>query len=1478
MDPSFRFRSRQGGWSATLQSLWLFLLLVLGCSTRTSGMAQDEAIAEGGGTSVAKSALVVSEKKAASRSLGSDDSNRNAGTNVPPGQREVWVVLKKKGNIGTAKVVKGWKAKGDAVYSSLSTNAKSSQSSLRSMLDARGLKYTPYWIVNAVKVTADDATIAQIAKRTDVARVFDEFRVSIPAPTPGVAQAIQQVEWNITNVRAPEAWDNFGTRGEGIVVGSIDTGAQFDHPALINQYRGHAADGTLDHNYNWFDPTGMCGDTPCDNAGHGTHTMGTIVGDDGGENQIGVAPAAKWITAKGCEDFGCSLESLVSSGQWMLAPTDSNGENPRPDLRPNVVSNSWGGGGGDDFYREVVNAWVAAGIFPVFASGNAGSFCSSTGSPGDYPESYGVGAYDINNIIADFSSRGPSAYGIIKPNISAPGVDVRSAVPGNGYDWFNGTSMATPHVAGAVALLWSAAPAALGDIELTRELLGASAIDHDDTSCGGDAGNNNAWGEGQMDIVAALEMAPIGPTGYLAGTITTEGGAPIVGATVGVTGPANRNTSTDATGAYRMRLPIGSYAVEARAFGYLPSTAPDVAIEQDATTSLDLALAAAPSFVVSGTVFDAGGLPLAGATVRILATPLTPATTDEDGAFTFPAVPVGEYTLSASAGGCYADSSVALVVDSDEALDLNLAQKTDGFGYQCSPTDFNYLTGDTWVVGGDDDAVTVDLPFTFNYYGRSTNTISISTNGFVSLEPSTDYVDQIIPTSFAPNGAVFAFWDDLVAFDVLTGEYGTAPNRQFVIEWRDATFFDDSSQTVSFEIILNESGEIITQYASAESSLARGASASVGIENPTGTDGIQYSYHAPVITTGTAVLYEVPFAGFAQGTVIDANDGLPISGATILATAEDGREIRGTTDSTGQYRMMMTQGIYDLTVTKGNYTTGTATIEVVEDETVTQNFSLGTAKAVVTPPTIQLVLGPNSVRNRTLTLGNEGGVAMHYEILETGGGRQTTVSTAKRARRPNADTNATTTRELYADTKAAATKLTPSSAGDIISSFETNLGLGWGIGQGDGLWLSDINTVQNVEFTTDGELTGRSVGSPWAGDWAGDMAFDSTRNLMCQLAVGGDNGIHCWDQASGDVVVELVGSPWANISQRGLAYNETDDTFYVGGWNEGILYHVAGASHGTPGAVLSSCSPSDGNISGLAYNSLADVVWAATNSDTDTIYQLNPNDCTVLATLAPPQGGGFQGAGLEMDLAGNLWVVAQSPNRVYLVDSGVPGGGGDIPWLTVTPTSGEIAPGGQQAVQVSINTAGLTPGLYLGTLFVTSNSARSALIRVPVSLVVSGYLQGVNAGGNAYTDANGDAWARDQAHRNGGWGYVQRGSTASTRHAISGTTEDALYQDLRENPYAYRYDNVPNGVYEIDFRFAELDRVRLGARLFDGIVENTLVLPAHDIQYEVGRYAADDQRFFVEVTDGRLDVRLVPRAGSRPPVLNALRVIHRPDR
>jgi subtilisin family serine protease len=1405
---------------------------------------------------------------------------------LPSKERTVWVVMKQRPTL-SGLPAGSWNARGQAVYERLTQNARSSQGALKSWLTQRNVAHKGFWGVNTVKVTADAGTIAQIAQRADVARIVEDGRVRIPEPDPVVVQqAVQAIEWNIEEVRAPEAWSDFGTRGEGVVVATIDTGAQFDHPALVNQYRGLASDGSVDHNYNWFDPSNVCGFpsiTPCDNAGHGTHTMGTIVGDDGGENQIGVAPEATWITAKGCEDFFCSFEALIASGEWMLAPTDLNGANPRPDLRPNLVSNSWGGGGGDLFYQEIVDNWIAAGIFPVFANGNSGSFCGSSGSPGDYEQSYSAGAYDQFGIIADFSSRGPSMLGGIKPNIAAPGVNVRSAVPGDSYDFFSGTSMATPHVAGAIALLWSAAPALLGDVAATREILDTSAIDTEDLSCGGDAANNNTWGQGKLDVVAALELAPIGPTGFLAGTVTDLGGAAISGARIATTGAANRVRLTDADGAYSIRLPVGGYSVEASAFGYLTESVSGADITEGMTTTLPFDLDVAPSFNLDGTVSDAAGAPIAGAEVQVVGTPLPRLFTDSTGYFNFGPVPQGVYTVTTAAGGCYSPDAQEVTLEAPETLAVALPSVTDAYGYQCHPTEFEYIPGTTPIGTFDDDLVTVDLPFEFTFYGATYDRVEVDSNGLVSFTaPFSNPFNTAIPNPQVPNAAIYALWDDLYPFDpshILTGVEGTAPNRKFVIEWRDVPFLESFDETASFEIVLHESGEITTSYLTDASPRARGRSATAGIENATGDIALQYSNNTESLRAGLSVMYEVPFSGFVQGAITDANDLGPLGGATVTATNADGISRSTTTSAAGTYRLQLTEGDYVVSVSKTHYQTQTFDVTVVEDGTVVRDLSLATARGAVTPSTLQLVVPVNSVRTRTLTLSNTGSLAMDFTIAEAGGRRQTTAVTGKRKKAQGFDPLARTTKNLYEVQPTPPPAATPAAPGDILFSFPpTGASFAWGIGQGRNLWVSDINMRQNREFTPEGSGTGVFHDAPWAGDWPGDMAYDHTRDAVCQVAVGADNGIHCWNQDSGAVVYSIAGSPWTGISQRGVAYDGNTDTFFVGGWNEGIIYHVQGLSGASPGSVISSCMPADGNISGLAYNEAMDVLWVATNSDTDMIYEVNPYDCTVLSTLAPPQGGMFQGAGLELDPEGNLWAIAQSPNMVYLVESGVPSFS-DVPWLSETPSAGQVAAGGSTNVTVTIDTTGMTPGLYLATLFVLTNSGREPTLRIPVSLVVSGYIQGVNSSSKNYVDSTGETWVKTQKHVAGSWGYIQKGTTRSTNKNIAGTPDPTLYKTQHEDPYAYRFDNVPNGIYEIDLRSAELQGNRPGQRLFDVIIENSLVLPAHDIFYEVdGAFIADDHRFFIEVTDGRMDVRFIARAGSKKPVINALRITHRPDR
>lgn len=1409
------------------------------------------------------------------------------------GETTFWAILRDKADLEQATSIQNRTTRGQFVIDQLRQAANESQGGLRALLTKRGVSHQPFWIINAIKITAGDDVLKEVAAQPEVDRIVAEKVYQIPKPEPGKTEpAVNTVEWGIDRIRADDVWSTFGIRGDGIVVANVDTGVQFDHSALVRQYRGNLGGGTFDHNYNWFDPSHICGNpslVPCDNNGHGTHTMGTMVGDDGdpGTNQIGVAPHARFIMAKGCETNNCSDAALLASGQWILAPTDLAGQNPRPDLRPHIVNNSWGGGPGDPFYQATVDAWNASGIFPQFSNGNAGPACNTSGSPGDFLNTYSAGAFDINNNIAGFSSRGPSAFGgEIKPNIAAPGVNVRSSVPGNGYANFNGTSMASPHVAGAVALMWSGAPTLIGDINATRVLLDDTAIDTFDAQCGGTADDNNVWGEGRLDAFAAVDQSPRGPTGTLTGTVTDSGtNQPISGATIHAVGPADRVTTTNASGQYSFTLPVGSYDVTASAFGYATETASGVVISDGATTTQDFALDPAPAHQVSGQVTDSGGAPIANATVSILNTPIPPATTDANGNYSLPSVPEGTYRVRAEAGRCNDGQTQQLVVDGDETLNFALPRRQDSFGYFCVVQDANYIEANTVVpLSGDDASATVALPFPFTFYGQTHSTAFVTTNGNLNfLAANSSFGNVAIPSTAAPNGAIYPFWDDLFVdsqASVRTQLLGSAPNRSFVIEWRNVHFFGDTTRRVDFEVVLFENGQILTQYRNiAADGREQGNSATLGIENQAGTVAFQYSFNEAVVGSPTfAVLYRLPPSGFVQGTVTDANDNLAVAGATVKAI-QNGNVVRQTTtDAAGFYRMQLVLGTYTVEGSANNYSTESAEVTLDEDgEVVTQGFTLRTARGEVSPSSLQFIVPPNQTRSQTLTLRNTGSQSMTWSIAETGGGAVTGGTPAGLAKTPGFDPDARSTEGLYVN--GTPKGWAPTAPGDVIRSWApTGLSLAWGVGYTNNVWLSDVPTNnRNHEFTVTGSATGRNWSAPWAGSWPGDMAYDSGRGLMCQVNVGGDNGIYCWNPNTGAVVDSITGSfPWTTISQRGLAYRPDDDTFYIGGWNQGILYHVKGLSYPDAGVVISQCTPPDGNISGLAWNPAFNAIWAATNTPTDTIYRLDPATCAVAATLPHPSPG-FHGAGLEMDEAGNLWMIDQSPSTVYLIDSGLPSFV-DVPWLSENPSSGTLAAGASQTIQVSVDTTGMAPGVYQATLFIQTNSGRVPTLTVPVRLIVPAYYQAVTAGDGAYTDLAGDLWSADQAYTTGSWGYTNSSSSVRmTNRAISGTNDDKLYQSQRQTPTEYRFDGLPNGVYEVDLRFAELMSRRAGTRVYDVLIEGNFALPAHDTVAEVGTFAADQHVFFVPVTDGQLNIRFVPRAGNAPPVVNAIQVTHRPD-
>ncbi|CAG7786561.1 unnamed protein product [Allacma fusca] len=306
-------------------------------------------------------------------------------------------------------------------------------------------------------------------------------------------------QWGVDTVRAP-AVHALGNEGEGVVVASIDTGVHGSHEALVNNFRSENG---------WYDPAE--GDnTPTDNDGHGTHTMGTIAGQTNG---IGVAPKAKWISCKGCGWLGCYLSDLTDCGNWAGCPTDANGNNAKCNLAPNLVSNSWGGGQGDTFYDDIMAAWRAVDIAPIFAIGNSGTAgCGSANSPGDSTLAIAVGSTAKDETVSYFSSLGPTVRGNrIKPEVAAPGSDVVSAsnTGNSAYATMSGTSMATPHVAGISALLYAKNPNLTVD-QLLETL--AAGAQHSVASTGKNCGNvredsypNNHVGHGRADALASHE-------------------------------------------------------------------------------------------------------------------------------------------------------------------------------------------------------------------------------------------------------------------------------------------------------------------------------------------------------------------------------------------------------------------------------------------------------------------------------------------------------------------------------------------------------------------------------------------------------------------------------------------------------------------------------------------------------------------------------------------------------------------------------------------------------------------------------------------------------------------------------------------------------------------------------------------------------------------------------------------------------------
>ena len=455
-------------------------------------------------------------------------------------QAEFFVVLADQADLSPAASLPTKAEKGRFVYQTLLEKAHTTQEPILQWLRERNIEHQSFYIVNAILVKGDRQLAETLAARPDVAHINGnpEIHNNLPQPS-SVEQSGGRpatIEPGITYTHAPDVW-TLGFKGETIVVAGADTGIRWTHNVLKPHYRGW--DGTnANHNFNWHDsihdsvgnPCGNDSQQPCDDFGHGSHTVGTMVGDDGAGNQVGMAPGAQWIGCRNMDQGTGTPARYIECMEWFLAPYPLNctPDDGDPTKAPDITNNSWGcpvseGCVTGDELRAAVEAQAAAGIMMVVAAGNDGPSCGSidnggqSGPPSFYAASYTVGALvNGTDTIAGFSSRGPvtiDGSNRIKPDITAPGTSVRSAWNESDSDYatIQGTSMATPHIAGATALLWSAIPSLRNQIQASRDALDNSAVFISNTECGPAGPPNNVYGWGRVNIATAVGTPPPTP-------------------------------------------------------------------------------------------------------------------------------------------------------------------------------------------------------------------------------------------------------------------------------------------------------------------------------------------------------------------------------------------------------------------------------------------------------------------------------------------------------------------------------------------------------------------------------------------------------------------------------------------------------------------------------------------------------------------------------------------------------------------------------------------------------------------------------------------------------------------------------------------------------------------------------------------------------------------------------------------------------
>ncbi len=455
-------------------------------------------------------------------------------TQLASGQaKNIVIMMKEQSDISAVGNIKGKDAKATFVYHQLYSEAKESQQQIIHILTENKIRHRSFYIVNMISATCNMDMIKRLSEREDVAYIIEDSKFTMqqmPERDETSKGGERAPIWGLNKIGAPTVW-SMGHTGQGVVIGGQDTGYAWEVTTIKSKYRGW--DGvTADHDYNWHDavhsnsrynPCGYDNPQPCDDHNHGTHTMGTMVGSlDNNGDDIGVAPGAKWIGCRNMDNGDGTLTTYVECFEWFLAPYPVSGGSGDPTKMPHVINNSWGcppvegcNTTNFDIMEQALNNLRNAGCVVVVSAGNAGPNCATVKDPAAIFEgSFSVGATNSSDVIANFSSRGVVEVDgsfRLKPNVSAPGVNVRSCNKDGIFENYSGTSMAGPHVAGLVALIISANPNLAGEVDQIEDIIEQTAYRLTSSlTCGDISGSNipnTTYGYGRIDAVAAVSRA-----------------------------------------------------------------------------------------------------------------------------------------------------------------------------------------------------------------------------------------------------------------------------------------------------------------------------------------------------------------------------------------------------------------------------------------------------------------------------------------------------------------------------------------------------------------------------------------------------------------------------------------------------------------------------------------------------------------------------------------------------------------------------------------------------------------------------------------------------------------------------------------------------------------------------------------------------------------------------------------------------------